>query len=154
VTATIDAMPRAADEVARLAPGYDVDDVCKARPARLRDAEVIVGAVSLVMLAQTLDSHTAEHINASAALRALGAFSGFMRRAILKHAVLSVPMGYLMGVPPSVLVICLSRDSTPLIVMTTNLAHLLPALIVGMCVFAAISAIKITRIDPAAVLSR
>src|SRR5262245_49773916 len=49
----------------------------------------------------------------------------------------------------SVVVIYFSRDATLLSVMTTNLALLLLVLTVGMGAFAAISAIKRTRIAPA-----
>ena len=67
----------------------------------------------------------------------------------------SAAMSYVTGILLSPLVIHFLRDSTLLIVMARHLALLLPALIVGMCVFAAISAIfKVTRIDPAFVFSR
>jgi putative ABC transport system permease protein len=181
----LDAAPdQASCEVVRVAPTSHVEDVRKALQARLPDAEVIAhqefrkrsldywlfetgagaaliaGAALGVMVgvgivAQTLYSSAKEHVNESATLRALGASAGFIRRVILTQAVLSAVMGYLMGILLSLLVINLSRDSTPLIVMTTNLALLLLALTVGMCVFAAISAIfKVTRIDPAVVFGR
>jgi putative ABC transport system permease protein len=175
---------QASYEVVRVAPGHDVEDVRKALQARLPDAEVIAHAqfrkrsldywlfetgagaaliagaalgviVGVVIVAQTLYSSTKEHINEFATLRALGASAGFIRRVILTQAVLSALMGYVMGILLSLLVIYFSRDSTLLIVMTTNLALLLLALTVGMCVFAAVSAIfKVTRIDPAVVFSR
>jgi putative ABC transport system permease protein len=47
-----------------------------------------------------------------------------------------------------------SRDSTQLIVMTSNLALLLLPLRVGMCLFAPIAILKLTRIDPAVVCRR
>jgi putative ABC transport system permease protein len=181
----LDAAPdQVSYEVVRVAPSSHVEDVRKALQARLPDAEVIVhqefrkrsldywlfetgagaaliaGAalgvmVGVVIVAQTLYSSAKERVNEFATLRALGASAGFIRRVILTHAVLSAVMGYSMGILLSLLVIYLLRDSTLLIVMTTNLALLLLALTVGMCVFAAISAIfKVARIDPAVVFSR
>jgi len=181
----VEATPdQASYEVVRVAPGYDVEDVRKVLQARLPDTEVVshqefrkrsldnwlfgTGAgsaliagsalcviVGVVIVAQTLYSSTKEHINEFATLRALGASAAFIRRVILTQAVLSAVMGYVMGILLSLLVIYFSRDSTLLIVMTLNLALLLLALTVGMCVFAAVSAIfKVTRIDPAVVFSR
>ena len=61
----------------------------------------------------------------------------------------------LVGIVLSLLVIHLSRECTLRIATTFNLAPVLLALTVGMCVFAAVSAIfKVTRIDPAVVFSR
>ena len=64
-------------------------------------------------------------------------------------------VGYILGMILSLIVIWLSHETTLLIVMTPNLAMMLFALTVGMCIFAAICAIfKVTRIDPAVVFSR
>jgi putative ABC transport system permease protein len=168
----------------RVAPGHKIDDVHKALQDRLPDTEVInhqvfrqrsldywlfetgagsaliAGAVlgiivGVVVVAQTLYASTKEHINEFATLRALGASSGFIRKVILWQAVLSAIMGYVLGIVLAQIVIYFSRDSSLLIVMTFNLAAGLFALTVGMCVFAAVSAIfKVIRIDPAVVFSR
>lgn len=59
------------------------------------------------------------------------------------------------GIVLSLIVINLSRDCTLPIVTPFNLAPVLLALSVGMCVFGAVSAtFKATRIDPAVVFSR
>ena len=181
----LDAAPdQSSYAVVRVTPGSNIEDVRKSLHARLPDAEIvshqefrkrsldywlfetgagaalIAGAalgviVGVVIVAQTLYSSTKEHINEFATLRALGASAGFIRKVILTQAILSALMGYVMGIVLSLIVIYLSRDSTLLIVMTPNLALLLLALTVGMCVFAAVSAIfKVTRIDPAVVFSR
>ena len=105
-------------------------------------------------LARQLRVATPEEHSNEFATSPLGAFSGFIRRVILTQAVLSTVTDYLMGILLSVLVIYFSRNSTLLSVMTTNLALLLLALTVGMGAFAAISAIKRTRIAPAFVFSR
>lgn len=168
----------------RVSPGHNVEDVRKALEARLPDAEVvphavfrkrsldywlfetgagsalIAGAVlgiivGVVVVAQTLYASTKEHLNEFATLRALGASSGFIRKVILWQAVLSAIMGYVLGIVLSQIVIYFSRDSTLLIVMSFNLAWGLLLLTIGMCVFAAVSAIfKVVRIDPAVVFSR
>ena len=168
----------------RAAAGCDVEELRKALAARLPNTEVITHAefrkrsldywlfetgagsaliagavlgiiVGVVIVAQTLYASTKDHINEFATLRALGASAGYIHKVILTQAVLSAVGGYLLGIILSLAVISLSRDTTLLIVMTPNLAIMLFALTVGMCVFAAICAIfKVTRIDPAVVFSR
>jgi putative ABC transport system permease protein len=117
--------------------------------------------VGIVVVAQTLYASTKDHINEFATLRALGASASYIHKVILTQAVLSAMLGYLLGILLSLIVIELSHrfilsfPSIPLIVMTPNLALMLLALTVGMCVFAATCAIfKVTRIDPAIVFSR
>src|SRR5215468_9471843 len=97
---------------------------------------------------QLRDATPEEHSNEFTTPRALGAFSGFIRRVIRAQAALSTVTDYLMGILLGVLVIYFSRNSTLLSVMTTNLALLLLALTVGRGAFAAISTIKRTRIAP------
>jgi putative ABC transport system permease protein len=168
----------------RAAAGCDIEELRKALAARLPNTEVITHAefrkrsldywlfetgagsaliagavlgiiVGVVIVAQTLYASTKDHINEFATLRALGASAGYIHKVILTQAVLSAVGGYLLGIILSLAVISLSRDTTLLIVMTPNLAIMLFALTVGMCVFAAICAIfKVTRIDPAVVFSR
>ena len=168
----------------QLAPGSDLATVQKALAARLPDTEIltheafrqrsldywlfetgagsalIAGAllgiiVGVVIVAQTLYASTKDHLNEFATLRALGASAGYIHRVILMQAVLSAVIGYLLGMCLSLLVIEGSKATTLLILMTPNLALMLFALTVGMCVLAAICAIfKVTRIDPAVVFSR
>jgi putative ABC transport system permease protein len=168
----------------RIAPGTNLEEMRKLLQARLPDQEVvsheefrqrsldywlfetgagsalIAGAilgiiVGIVVVAQTLYASTKEHLNEFATLRALGASSGFICKVILWQAVLSAVMGYALGMVLSEVVIYLSRDTSLLIIMSPNLAWGLLALTVGMCVFAAVSAIfKVIRIDPAVVFSR
>ena len=112
--------------------------------------------VGVVVVAQTLYASTKEHLNEFATLRALGASAGFIRKVILWQAVLSAIMGYILGIIVSQVVIYASKDVINLpIVMSFNLAWGLLLLTIGMCVFAAVSAIfKVIRIDPAVVFSR
>jgi putative ABC transport system permease protein len=171
--------------VVNLASGTDLGEARKALTARLPDVEVltlqefrkrsldrwlfetgagaalITGAalgliVGVVIVAQTLYSSTKDHLNEFATLRALGASAGYIIKVILMQAVLSALIGYVLGICLSLVAIWASRgDPSLLIVMTPNLAMLLFALTVGMCVFAAICAIfKVIRIDPAVVFSR
>ena len=71
------------------------------------------------------------------------------------QAVLSGLIGYTLGITLSMGVIEAAKDTKLTIVMTPELAGALFAVTVGMCVFAAISAIiKVVRIDPAVVFSR
>jgi putative ABC transport system permease protein len=111
--------------------------------------------VGIVIVTQTLYSSTKDHLNEFATLRALGASAGYIHEVILLQALLSGLIGYIAGMALSLLIIWASQGSTLFIVMTPTLALMLLILTLGMCVFAALSAImKVTRIDPAGVFSR
>jgi len=165
-------------------PGASIDDLRSSLSKRLPDAEILTHAefrkrsldywlfetgagaaliagavlgiiVGMVIVAQTLYASTKDHLNEFATLRALGASAGYINKVILIQAILSAVIGYALGMVLSLLVIWAAEDSTLLIVMTPNLALMLLALTVGMCVLAAICAIfKVIRIDPAVVFSR
>ncbi len=167
-----------------LLPGADRDAVAKEIEARLPDAEVltqteftkrsqaywlfqtgagaalIAGAllgliVGIVIVAQTLYSSTKDHINEFATLRALGAGAGYIVKVILFQAVLSGLIGYTLGMALAMTVIKAAEDTKLNVIMTPELATALFVVTVGMCVFAAISAIiKVVRIDPAVVFAR
>lgn len=123
-------------------------------------AALIAGAllgliVGIVIVAQTLYSSTKDHINEFATLRALGAGAGYIVKVILMQAVLSGLIGYVLGMILALLAIRGAQDTKLTIIMTPGLAGGLFAVTVGMCIFAAISAIiKVVRIDPAVVFSR
>lgn len=168
----------------KLAPGADLETVRAEITKRLPDAEVltqnefrkrsqgywlfqtgagaalIAGAVlglivGIVIVAQTLYSSTKDHINEFATLRALGAGAGYIVKVILLQAVLSGLIGFGLGFLLSLGVISAAQDTKLTIVMTPELAVSLFAITIGMCIFAAISAIvKVVRIDPAVVFSR
>lgn len=168
----------------KLAPGADLETVRAEITKRLPDAEVltqnefrkrsqgywlfqtgagaalIAGAVlglivGIVIVAQTLYSSTKDHINEFATLRALGAGAGYIVKVILLQAVLSGLIGFGLGFLLSLAVISAAQDTKLTIVMTPELAIALFAITIGMCIFAAISAIvKVVRIDPAVVFSR
>lgn len=167
-----------------LAEGADLEAVRSEITARLPDTEVltqdefrkrsqaywlfqtgagaalIAGAVlglivGIVIVAQTLYASTKDHINEFATLRALGAGAGYIVKVILMQAVLSGIIGYLVGIALAFGVIHAAQDTKLNVIMTPELALSLGAVTVGMCVFAAISAIiKVVRIDPAVVFSR
>ncbi len=123
-------------------------------------AALIAGAVlglivGIVIVAQTLYSSTKDHINEFATLRALGAGAGYIVKVILMQAVLSGFIGYVLGMVLALLAIRAAQDTKLTIIMTPELAGGLFAVTIGMCIFAAISAIiKVVRIDPAVVFSR
>lgn len=123
-------------------------------------AALIAGAVlglivGIVIVAQTLYSSTKDHINEFATLRALGAGAGYIVKVILMQAILSGLIGFTLGFLLSLGVIQAAQDTKLTILMTPQLAGALFAITIGMCVFAAISAIvKVVRIDPAVVFSR
>ena len=168
----------------KAASGTSIEDLRAAIAKRLPDAEILTHAefrkrsldywlfetgagaaliagallgiiVGMVIVAQTLYASTKDHLNEFATLRALGASAGYINKVILIQAMLSAMIGYVLGMALSLAVIWAAEDSTLLIVMTPNLALMLLALTVGMCVLAAICAIfKVIRIDPAVVFSR
>jgi putative ABC transport system permease protein len=71
------------------------------------------------------------------------------------QAVLSGFIGYVLGMALALLAIRGAQDTKLTIIMTPELAVGLFLVTIGMCVFAAISAImKVVRIDPAVVFSR
>ena len=119
---------------------------------------MVLGAiVGVVIVAQTLYASTKDHLNEFATLRALGASASYIHAVILIQAMLSAVLGYAAGMLLAQLAIYrLSvRVPTLTIVMTPKIAAYLFALTVGMCIFAAITAIrKVTRIDPAGVFNR
>lgn len=123
-------------------------------------AALIAGAVlglivGIVIVAQTLYSSTKDHINEFATLRALGAGAGYIVKVILMQAVLSGLIGYGLGFLLALGVIEAAKDTKLTVIMTPELAATLFAVTIGMCIFAAISAIvKVVRIDPAVVFSR
>ena len=123
-------------------------------------AALIAGAllgliVGIVIVAQTLYSSTKDHINEFATLRALGAGRGYIVKVILMQAVLSGLIGYGLGMVLALLAIRGAQDTKLTVIMTPELASGLFVVTVGMCIFAAISAIiKVVRIDPAVVFSR
>jgi putative ABC transport system permease protein len=181
----VDAAPEQATyQLVKLAPGADIETVRNAIAERMPDNEVlthtefrdrslnywmfntaagaalIAGAalgviVGVVIVAQTLYSSTKDHLNEFATLRALGASASYIHAVILIQAVLSALIGYVIGFTLTMLLINATKNSTLNIVMTPKLAFALFLLTLGMCIFAAISAIfKVTRIDPAGVFSR
>lgn len=171
-------------QLVTLAPGADRDEVRASLRERLPDAEVLTqdefrtrslnywlfktgagmalisGAalgiiVGVVVVAQTLYASTKDHLNEFATLRALGASAGYIHAVILIQAILSALIGYLIGIGLALAVVTAAKGSTLNVVMTPRLAMWLFALTIGMCIFAAISAIfKVTRIDPAGVFNR
>ena len=167
-----------------LEPGADLEEVRDAIKKRLPDAEVwtqdefrqrsqdywlnqtgagaalnacrLLGLiVGIVIVAQTLYASTKDHINEFATLRALGAGAGYIVKVILLQAVLSGLIGYTFGMSLALLATRAAKDTKLTIVMTPELIGTLFLVTIGMCVFAAISAIiKVVRIDPAVVFSR
>lgn len=167
-----------------LLPGADLETVRKEIAVRLPDTEVLTQAefrtrsqdywlkqtgagaaldagkllgliVGIVIVAQTLYSSTKDHINEFATLRALGAGAGYIVKVILIQAVLSGLIGYVLGMGLALTAIHFAQDTKLTIIMTAPLAAQLFAITIGMCIFAAISAIiKVVRIDPAVVFSR
>ncbi len=181
----VDAAPEQATyQLVHLREGADLETARAAISSRLPDTEVLTHAefrdrslnywmfntaagaaliagaalgviVGVVIVAQTLYSSTKDHLNEFATLRALGASASYIHVVILIQAILSAIIGYIIGFAMIMLLISATKNSTLNIVMTPKLAFSLFLLTLGMCVFAAISAIfKVTRIDPAGVFSR
>lgn len=167
-----------------LLPNANIEDVRKEIERRLPDTEVLTqkefaersqnywlnetgaGAaldacrllgliVGIVIVAQTLYSSTKDHINEFATLRALGAGASYIVKVILIQAVLSGLIGFVFGFSLALLIMWAELDPKLTITITPQLGLQLFFITIGMCIFAAISAIiKVVRIDPAVVFSR
>jgi len=167
-----------------LLPNANIEDVRKEIERRLPDTEVLTqdeftarsqnywlnetgaGAaldacralgliVGIVIVAQTLYASTKDHINEFATLRALGAGAGYIVKVILIQAVLSGLIGFVLGYALALLCAYAALDTKLTIIIGPVLSINLFFITIGMCIFAAISAIiKVVRIDPAVVFSR
>lgn len=115
-------------------------------------AAVLGLVVGIVVVAQTIYAATIDHLREFGTLKAMGASNGYIYRVIIKQAVISAVIGYVVGMAISLTVIHLARDGAAALILPWEVAIALFGLTLLMCVSASIVSInKVTRIDPAMV---
>ena len=163
--------------VARVAPGYDPNDVVS-RLREIRDVDVYTrGSYSLktrlywtwetgiglgfgltvvmaivvgvVIVSQTIYSATIEHLREFGTLKAIGATNRDVYGIILKQALINAGLGYLAGLAITLLVVHSSGVTGLVLVVPPALMAGVLALTVAMCVTASmVSVRKALRVDP------
>jgi putative ABC transport system permease protein len=165
----------------KAAPGVDVGALQQRLASRLRDVDVLTTAqfsrmtrdywmfttgagvavlmaavlgliVGVVVVAQTIYATTMDHLREFGTLKAMGAPNSYVYRVILKQAVISALLGYVLGMIVSVLVVHGSAKGGAAILLPLPMAAGMLGLTLAMCIGAALVSInKVTRLDPAMV---
>jgi putative ABC transport system permease protein len=163
--------------VARLAPGYDPEEVVS-RLKQIRDVDVYtrdsyslktrlywtwetgIGlgfgltvimaiVVGVVIVSQTIYSATIEHLREFGTLKAIGATNREVYGIILKQALINAALGYAVGLLITLLVVRSSGVTGLVLVVPPGLMVAVLGLTVIMCVTAAtVSVRKALRVDP------
>jgi putative ABC transport system permease protein len=108
--------------------------------------------VGVVVVAQTIYATTMDHLREFGTLKAMGAPNTYLYRVIIKQAVISATIGYVLGMAISFVLVDLSRGGGAVILLPWQLAISMFGLTLLMCIGAAMISInKVTRIDPAMV---
>jgi len=165
----------------RAASGVDVHTLQNRLAARVQDADVLTTAewrrmqvfywmfgtgagvtvliaavlgvlVGVVVVAQTIYAATVDHIREYGTLKAMGASNGYLYRVILKQAIISGCIGYVIGMAISVMAATLSQRSTTAIIVPWWLILSMFGVTLGMCMAASVTSIsKVIHLDPALV---
>jgi putative ABC transport system permease protein len=165
----------------RAMPGVDIHTLKKRLVVRVQDVDVLTAAewhrmqafywmfgtgagftvliaavlgilVGVVIVAQTIYAATLDHIREYGTLKAMGASNGYLYRVILKQAILSGCIGYVIGMAISIIVATLSQWGTTAIIIPWWLIVSMFGVTLGMCMAASVISInKVTRLDPALV---
>lgn len=120
-------------------------------------AALIAGAllgviVGVIVVAQTLYAATVERLPEYATLSAIGAPSGYLNRIVLKQALISGTLGYVIGAAVAAGLVAAAAKSSFALVMPWWLAVGVFAVTLAMCGAASLVAIhKIKTIDPTTV---
>jgi len=109
-------------------------------------------AVGVVVVSQTLYATTVDHLAEFGTLRAIGASSRYIHGVIIRQAILSAIIGYVLGLTLTVVILHGIGDAGPAILLPWWMAAAMFGVTILMCVGAALISIKkITRLDPAMV---
>src|SRR5690606_1268979 len=109
-------------------------------------------AVGVVIVAQTLYATTVDHLKEFATLRAIGASGRYIKAIIIKQALISAIVGYVVGIGLCLAIVRLAVDAGPAILLPWELAVCVAILTTIMCVLAGLISIrKVVRLDPATV---
>jgi putative ABC transport system permease protein len=108
--------------------------------------------VGVVVVAQTIYATTVDHLREFGTLKAMGASNSYIYRIIIKQAVMSATLGYVLGIGVSIILVHMSRGGGAVILLPWQLAVGMFGLTLLMCMSAAMISInKVTHIDPAMV---
>jgi putative ABC transport system permease protein len=115
-------------------------------------AAILGVIVGLVIVSQTLYSATVERTEEYATIRAMGAGDRYLQLIILRQAVLSGVLGYVIGAVAANIVAWLGRDSSAAMTISPSLLLILAIATLAMCVGASLISIrKVLSIDAASV---
>lgn len=108
--------------------------------------------VGVVVVAQTIYASTIDHLREYGTLKAMGASNSYIYRVIIKQAVISAAIGYVLGMALSLVVVKLSSGGGASIKLPLEMGAVMLVLTFLMCISASLVSInKVTRIDPALV---
>ncbi len=108
--------------------------------------------VGIVVVTQTIYAATVDHIREYGTLKAMGATNLYIYKIIIKQAVISAVVGYLIGMSIALVAAYVSQQGTTAVILPWGLVGGLFGLTLVMCVGASVVSInKVTRIDPAMV---
>jgi putative ABC transport system permease protein len=108
--------------------------------------------VGLVIVSQTLYSATIERVEEYATIRAIGAASRYLKAIILRQALLSGAIGFVIGTAAAIAAAWLARRSSAAMAISSPLILVLAVVTLGMCVAASLISIrKVLTIDAASV---
>ncbi|MBA3713549.1 MAG: ABC transporter permease [Pyrinomonadaceae bacterium] len=108
--------------------------------------------VGIVVVAQTIYAATVDHLREFGTLKAMGASNGYIYRVIIKQALMSAVIGYVLGMSISLPASFFSQQGTTAIILPWPVVLGLFGLTILMCITASVISInKVTRIDPALV---
>jgi putative ABC transport system permease protein len=115
---------------------------------------LLVGAglgivVGIAIVAQTLYAATVERLSEYATLVAMGASNRYLNQIVLRQALISGVIGYMIGIAVAAAVVRAAAESTASLVLPWQLTVVVGAVSLTMCGIASLLAIhKIKRIDP------
>jgi putative ABC transport system permease protein len=108
--------------------------------------------VGVVVVAQTIYATTMDHLKEFGTLKAIGASNSYIYRVIIKQAMISAVIGYLLGMAISFVIVRMSQGSGAAIRLTPEMVVGMFVVTLLMCIGASIVSInKVTHVDPAMV---
>ncbi len=115
-------------------------------------AAVLGLVVGIVIVGQTLYASTVDRIDEYATLRAMGASNAYLYRVVIKQALISATLGYVLGISLSYLMAVQSRGGNVLIDLPSWTLGLLALMTVLMCLLGALASIRrLMTLDPTSV---
>jgi len=165
-------------------PGVDIEDLRRRVSERVSDVDVMTTAqwtrkqqyywmvgtgagvtvltsavlgllVGGVVVAQTIYSATVDHIREYGTLKAIGASNSYIYRVIIKQAMISATIGFIIGMGISLVASYISHKTTTVVIVPWWMIISLFVLTLMMCVSASVVSIhKVMHLDPTIVFER